>query len=325
MFCRWRHTSKKREHCVRRLLRYFFNVEHSSIEPLQRLQFDNCMAVGTLQRQHFPRYFGEAYSGTNVATASGMASFSQPRRSSSPLPTLTTLPYTNTSLGLFKTCVQAFAAWKYLDGDTDKRNCCCTSMFRTTCPSTCSTASPCTVPTGATRPSLVPSNHRGQGSSFDGSINTVITCGPSIDGDLHKPSDIVTRIGPSESPNPTFQHEFVKMTSNPTQLLNSFNNATKGFYRHTVWSFVTRAPRTQRKRDQTRELILSVALRPIVSPCRQRRVKRPRAGIHGGTLRFQITGPASRHAKLAVARTQPAQGPPRLETHGLRSTPFSER
>ena len=50
-------------------------------------------------------------------------------------------------LGMFNRCFQAFAARKYLDGDTNKRNCCCTSMFRATRPSTCSTDSPSTAPT----------------------------------------------------------------------------------------------------------------------------------------------------------------------------------
>ena len=86
--------------------------------------------------------------------------------------------------------------------------------------------------------------------------------GASIDGDMYKPSDIVTRNSPSESPSPEFQHHFVKKTSNPTQLLNSSNNNTKGFYRHTVGPFL-RVPASTEKRDQTRNLISSVASHPI--------------------------------------------------------------
>ena len=78
---------------------------------------------------------------------------------------------------------------------------------------------------------------KGQGSSFDGSINTDITFGPSIDGDVYKPTVIVTRNGPSEPRGPEFQCYFVKKTSHPTQLWNSFNSAIKGFHGHTVGSF----------------------------------------------------------------------------------------
>ena len=115
---------------------------------------------------------------------------------------------------------------------TNKRRCCCTWTFCTTLPSTCSIFR--RVRDQPEQHDQACSEQPEDESHPSMATPTDIIFGPSIDGDMYEPTVIVTRNCPSESPSPELQHELVKKTNNPTQLLNSFNNATKGFYRHTV-------------------------------------------------------------------------------------------